>query len=316
MSACKIIIVQLGRIGDTVLMTPMINALAAEVTDAEIYLLVSRNGKPVVQNDPNVKRIYVFKKTPLTLFRLFWDLTWKHFDYWIDPKDHFSRESAMLVKYGRARIKVGFNRKKKPAFNIGIPSDKENIEKHLVERNLQVLQQVELISSMNYHLQLFPDEALQKEIEEELDPWDVPNVLLNISAGHTSRYWEISKWKAVADFCLSRHCRVIVVFKPKDHQLAQSLEGEKVICFPTSSIRKIIALMPNIQLVITPDTSIVHIAAAFNIPQIALFPAIQWNLDKFRPLSEKSIIIQPAEGLLIKTIDKEEVIAAIAKILK
>lgn len=317
MSACKIIIIQLGRIGDAVLTTPMIKAIAIEIPDAEIYILVSRHGVPVFDGNPRIKKIFIYKKTPLLLIRLIWRLRRMNFDYWIDPKDHYSREGALLAKNFKAKIKVGYNRTGKSVFDIGIPSSQENLEKQVAERNLRVLQLVKLISSANYPIELFPDSELEVKIEKQLAQRAKKTILLNISAGNISRYWEIEKWEAVAAFCLSGNCKIMIIFKPADKALAQKIQQlqPEVIIFPTHSIKEIIALMPKVQLVITPDTSVVHIASAFNVPQIALFSANKSNLYKFKPMSEKNIVIQSAEGQLIQTISEKEVIKAVAKYL-
>jgi ADP-heptose:LPS heptosyltransferase len=75
------------------------------------------------------------------------------------------------------------------------------------------------------------------------------------------------------------------------------------------------ALVPQVCLVVTPDTSVVHIASAFNVPQVALFPPVEWNLNKFRPLSDSSIVLQPKEGETIAAIPVEVVVKAIHKTL-
>jgi ADP-heptose:LPS heptosyltransferase len=75
-----------------------------------------------------------------------------------------------------------------------------------------------------------------------------------------------------------------------------------------------VALAPLVNVVVTPDTSMVHIASAFNIPQIALFPSVEWNLRKFRPLSDSSIVIQPKPGEQLATIPVDDVVKALESI--
>jgi ADP-heptose:LPS heptosyltransferase len=72
--------------------------------------------------------------------------------------------------------------------------------------------------------------------------------------------------------------------------------------------------MPLVNLVVTLDTSVVHIASAFDVPQIALFPDVEWNLKKFRPLSSLSVVVQPEKGEMVSTIPVERVIGEIEKL--
>jgi heptosyltransferase III len=64
------------------------------------------------------------------------------------------------------------------------------------------------------------------------------------------------------------------------------------LAFPSRSINDVVALVSQSKLVISPDTSVVHIASAFNVPCIALFHSLWWNVHKFAPLSTQKWIVQ------------------------
>ena len=55
--------------------------------------------------------------------------------------------------------------------------------------------------------------------------------------------------------------------------------------YKTESIIDVAALIQNLQLIITPDTSIVHIASAFDIPIVSIH---EKNNDSFRLFAPKS----------------------------
>ena len=55
--------------------------------------------------------------------------------------------------------------------------------------------------------------------------------------------------------------------------------------FKTESILDVAALIQNLQLIITPDTSIVHIASAFNVPIVSIH---EKNNDSYRLFAPKS----------------------------
>jgi hypothetical protein len=95
--------------------------------------------------------------------------------------------------------------------------------------------------------------------------------------------------------------------------MAQDLHRRhsRTVLFDSASIREVIALMPAIDLVITPDTSVVHIASAFNTPIIALFGCSDSNFNKFRPLSDTAVAIRSQQNTLLGTIKASQVISAI-----
>ena len=56
--------------------------------------------------------------------------------------------------------------------------------------------------------------------------------------------------------------------------------------YKTASVLDVAALIQNLQLIITPDTSIVHIASAFNRPVISIHENNQDSYQLFAPKSE------------------------------
>jgi ADP-heptose:LPS heptosyltransferase len=55
--------------------------------------------------------------------------------------------------------------------------------------------------------------------------------------------------------------------------------------YKTASVLDVAALIQNLQLIITPDTSIVHIASAFNVPIVSIH---EKNNDSYRLFAPKS----------------------------
>jgi ADP-heptose:LPS heptosyltransferase len=312
----KILIVQIGKIGDTVLTTPLIRAIAENIPYVEIHVLLSRRGVPVVSGNPHVKKILLYRKDPLHLFATIARIRLGRYDVWVDPKDHYSTEGAVLARMSGVKKKIGFNAPGRRVFSQALPSQEENFSKHAALRNCAPLAFLGIPTTENIRPQLFPDPRLDAAIREEYGPWDGRTALLNISAGDACRLWDIAKWSVAAQWCLRRGLRVLISFQPSDGALARQLHElqPKTRLFHSSSIREMVALAPLVNVVVTPDTSMVHIASAFNIPQIALFPSVEWNLRKFRPLSDSSIVIQPKPGEQLATIPADDVVKALESI--
>jgi heptosyltransferase III len=313
----KILVVQIGKIGDMVLTTPLFKAIKENMPGAQINALVAHRGTSIIMGNPRIHKIFVYRKDPFRLLFLLFKMRLIHYDFLIDPKDHFSTESAIIARMSRANVKVGFNAPGKKVFSHPLPAQEQNFSIHAAARNLLPLKSLGIAECPNPRPELFPDPFLQKKIKDHYALSDSITILLNLSAGDTGRLWEGRKWSAVAAFCLSKGFRVLISFQPSDALMASRIHEQqpKARLFHSKSIREIIALVPLVRLVVTPDTSIVHIASAFNVPQVALFPPVEWNLNKFRPLSDLSIVLQPKEGAAIATIGEGEVMDAVEKIL-
>ncbi len=309
----KILIVQIGRIGDAILTTPMFRAISEAMPGARIHILVSRHGVPVVKNNPRLQKIIVYRKDPFSLAALIIRLQLEHYDWWIDPKDHYSREGSFLARIGGAKNSIGYNRAGEKRFTTGIPSQEDFSGLHAVERNLRTLEHLGIQGLHNLTPELFIDSRAEQRVVFHIGAGDSKRILLNISAGDESRYWPVEKWKESARYCLSRGYKVLIVFHPRDRKNAGTLLRDipDITLFSSPAIDDVIALMPHAHLVVTPDTSIVHIASAFNIPQVALFPDVEWNYRKFRPLGQQCTVLRPAPGRTIRDISSQEVIQAI-----
>ena len=70
----RICIVQLGRIGDLILLTPMLVAIKNKYPDCQIDFLVGPSNYPVIKDNPLIERVIINKKTPFgiisTLYKL------------------------------------------------------------------------------------------------------------------------------------------------------------------------------------------------------------------------------------------------------
>jgi ADP-heptose:LPS heptosyltransferase len=313
----KIIIIQIGRIGDAVLTTPLFRSLNESFPGIRIFLLTTKPNAQVLDKNPRLEKIFIFRKNPIFILFLILRLRLQHFDWWIDPKDHYSKLNSILAIICGVKNRVGLNVNSHKTYSISIPSDQDNLLLHAVERNFQSVSFLGITKPANIRPELFPDPEIQKTNMVRYNPCSKDTILLNISAYTPGRCWPIEKWAFVASACLERHYKVIVTFKPDDYHLANSLlkQVPGIMLFRSASIKYVVALMPQVGLVITPDTSIVHIAGAFNVPQIALFSKLESNLNKFRPLSDTCFVIQPKEDTGFKSISEKEVVDALGKIV-
>lgn len=301
----KILIVQIGRIGDMVLTTPMFRAIGDHLPDAEIHVLTSPRDLSVISNNRRITKIHLYRKNFIALPRLAAQLRSQHYDVWIDPKDHSSGEGSLLASLSGARQKIGFNKPEQHLFDVALPSAETNYGLHVSDRNLLALSS--LISVDPSHLNRRPELFVDHDCAVQFDP---RTVVINISAGNPSRHWPAERWSAVIAECARLSLPVGLMFDPADHAAAKEIaaRGGNCLLLDTPTIHHAIAAVSSATLVISPDTSVVHIAAAFNIPIIALYPRVEWNLKKFHPLSDRSAVILPDESQTFQEIPAERVI--------
>jgi len=94
-------------------------------------------------------------------------------------------------------------------------------------------------------------------------------------------------------FHINREVQIILLSSPKLYsnivRISQKMNLPYVVpSYKTVSVLDVAALIQNLQLIITPDTSIVHIASAFNIPIVSIHEKNNQSYHLFKPKSQNS----------------------------
>ncbi|MBT3298961.1 lipopolysaccharide heptosyltransferase family protein, partial [archaeon] len=101
-----------------------------------------------------------------------------------------------------------------------------------------------------------------------------------------SELWKICQGLHKAN----NNVQIIILTTPSnlqrvDEKVTEKLLDYVVTSYKTSTILDVAALISQLDLIITPDTSIVHIASAFNIPMVTIHENNQDSYQLFSPVS-------------------------------
>ncbi len=313
----KILFVQLGRYGDMILATPMFRAAKENIPGAEIYVLAGKHNFEILNNNPRLTEIYVWDKSPLKLAKLFFELRKHNFDYLIDPKDHPSGESGLIANMLRAETKVGHNPDGKEHFDIHIPRDTKS--RQFTELCLDALRITGFDPGENLQPELFPSDDSKKYAAEFLKGI-IPGrrLLINISASKESKMWYDANWvEFIKEF--STDYDILISSAPGDTTRAESivLEAGSGKVFRPRRFEDVFAIVEQSDCVVTPDTSIVHVSAAFDKQLLALYSNIKHFYNKFHPLNSRYIVLKSKDGVEnIKSIPVHEAITAFRNLMR
>ncbi|MBI5730931.1 MAG: glycosyltransferase family 9 protein [Ignavibacteriales bacterium] len=287
----KILIVRLGKIGDLVVTSFVFEVLKKKYPHLEIHLLTLTSNQDVLKYNPRLSKV-IYTKKNLSLYLKLNALRKESYDMILDFNDNPSTTSAVIFKFVNARIKAGYNFSKYERYiNFKVtPLKKEN--SHIIER----------MNNFLFQLGIEADEKLVKpffylgseelgEVEFELSFIEKSKNLIavNLSAGAEIRYWDTEKWNLLLHSINDayKNCFFLLLSSEKDRmlqrQLVSSLGTEKCIEAKLASIQHFAAYIKSADLLITPDTSAVHIASGFGIPTLALYPNPNWNYISWQP---------------------------------
>ena len=315
--APKILIVQIGKLGDMILTTPLFSNLKLLYPNCEIHVLASQLNYEIPLYHKDVQSTHIYKKGSLRTIPLLMRLRQNRFDYWIDTKVEYSRTSRTLVRYAKPIRSLGYNNDDN-LFDIDLAEYKIGI--HAVEINLtplKVLAPFFTIESKRPTL-FIPGKAKEK-VKPFLNEIPGKKTLLNISAGKTNRIWGREKWKKLLElFNEDDEWSIIInAYGYDDKEVAKMLIEQvknKNIYWYSGKYMEIAEIVKYCNAVISADTSIVHMASAFNVPVVDMFTNVKWNIERFAPLSDKSEIIVSEDKDSLKTITPEMVFRALQEL--
>lgn len=313
-----ILIVQIGKIGDMILTTPLFPEIKKIYPDSKLIVLASSLNKDIPLNHKSVDEVVVYKKNILgNIFLL--NSSLKNIDLWIDPKDNYSGTSEILLKLFKPKNSLGFNSEKK-VFDVSLREFQSG--SHAVEINLSP---VNYLRNSKEKFNLRPSfeipEIIQRQIESVMpaNPF-VKKVLINVSAGDKSRYLQKEKWNTVINrihqtnfYCFN------LIGMEEDMEIIDFIlndaMGMNIQYIHTKSIIETAEIVKRNDFIISADTSIVHLCSAFNKPLVALYPDVKWNLEKFAPLSDIQEIIISGKANSIEDIKADEIVDRFKKLV-
>ncbi len=316
----NILIVRLGKIGDIIVASSVFEILKKRFTGINISLLTLEKNREVLKHNSKIDRVYYTSKNIFLYYTLF-KLRKKNFDVLLDLNDDPSTSSDIIRKLIRAKTTVGFDFNNEIKYHIAIEHPKKD-KTHIVERLEKILNGIGIHPEKSELKPIiYLDPYSNSEIKNQLNKIKKTEKVLaiNISAGAIIREWDKKNYiellkKLVVE---NPNWYFLILYVRKDFEKAEliidAVSSDRLIKMKFYSFQQFACYIRNADLVITPDTSAVHICSAFNIPVIALYPGVNWNYVSWSPLSNfKRSLLSKEES--INGISVDEVFNAFTQI--
>lgn len=273
----KVLIIKLAAFGDAVVLVPALRALRAALPDAQIDWLDTPVNHAMAARVPYVNQTRTLKSFhPLALWTLARQLRAERYDAVIDL-EQWSRGSALLAWYTGAPIRLGFEVKgqhRRAGFTHTLL---KRFQQHERDDFWDLISMMTPLSGVR-DLEMWETPAGIKEAESLAPEFSAGGtiVILHPGCGHDGlpREWPLSFYAHVAKgLAAKRPIRCIITGGRDDAAkaaaLAAHLPGSECLA-GRLSWDATISLIRRATLVISGNTGVMHIAAAWNIPQIAL----------------------------------------------
>lgn len=261
----KFLIIRFSSIGDIVLTTPVVRCLKKQVVTAEVHYLTKASFRPVLEANPYIDKLHLLEND---LEGLMEQLRREDFDYVIDLHHNVR---TLKVKKALGKQAFSFNKLNVEKWLYTAFKWNRMPEEHIVDRYLATLRSFGVRSDgagLDYFI---PG-------KDELKPQDIPMshqagyIGVVIGAALATKKLPFHKLK---ELCTLIGHPLILLGGPED-----AAEGERLAAIDPVRIynacgkfnlNESAGLVKQAKLIVTHDTGLMHIAAAFARPVISIW---------------------------------------------
>lgn len=273
----KILIVRFSSIGDIVLTTPVIRCVKQQVPGAEVHYLTKASFARVLQANPYVdKLILIEKDIPEVLA----ELKNEHYDYIIDLHNNLRTRRLKVALKVKSAAYHKLNFKKWMLVNLKINALPAV---HIVDRYLDAAKKLFTVKNDGKGLDYFIPDADIVPLSALPTTHQNGYVALVVAATYATKRMPPDK---LIELCNLINEPIVLLGGSAELQLAELLAvtiGEKVYnACGRYNLNQSASLVQQAKSVITPDTGLMHIAAALNkqvlsvwgntVPEFGMYP--------------------------------------------
>ena len=316
----RILLLRQDRIGDVLVSTGFLRNLRKIMRNSEIDILLSnKNFGARRAADPWADNVLKYKKGLNQSIKLIGQLKKRKYDLVIDLFDNASTTSSILLKNLNAKYKLGFEKENSGNYSHIVPLPNKR-EVHIVDRIANLLLPFGLEpSEMDLRLEYKLSENDKIKAMEKIPKSDREILGINLAGSSRAKYWGTSNNIEFIKKIEGQDIDIIIFSMPDyKAELDEICSKTKANPAPAaSSVHEYACLLSRCDFLLTTDTSAVHFASAFDIPQIALYtegrdPAapLPWMAYK----SEARSLVSPSRQL--SDINPDDVHKAFLEIYK
>jgi ADP-heptose:LPS heptosyltransferase len=322
----RILIIRPDKLGDMLITLPTIKAIREAYPEAHIDILAGKVNLPLRdQLLIYADECLLYDKTIRGILSLYFSLPKKKYDIAIDPLDNPSTTSGYLIAMSKAKLKVGIHKSNAHVYtHCVIPRDRKNT--HIVERTAQLLLAFginpdELALDIPYVLsKSLSDESKQLLQKAGLDI-SKPVITINIAGALEARILRPEsaiEWINTIKHFADESGIQVMICGEKKHEIALRIITKETGIFLAPFVQSYHAfagLLSASSMLISPDTSVLHLISSWKIPCLAFFVDDRSNTAVWTPYAsphEYIITYTPS----VNNIHSNEIISAFERLVK
>ncbi|MGB7291418.1 MAG: glycosyltransferase family 9 protein [Thermodesulfobacteriota bacterium] len=289
----KILVIRPGGIGDAALLYPLLNALKRYFNNSEIDVLAEKRNSGIFVGCSYIHEVFLYDSGPL--FALYKTLK-KNYDIVIDS-EQWHRLSAVFAYLTSAPIRVGFaTNDRSELFTHAVPYRHDQYEVFsFLDLASRITGDSHEFNTMSPFIPI--DQTLISKFSPQIN--ELRNrcaAIAGIFSGATTpeRRWGISKFVALSEGLLKESFGIVIVGGNEEVddsvKLEEIADGDVTINYAgKTSLIETAAIISQLDLLVSTDTGLMHIACGVGTPTVSLFGAgIQ---KKWAPIGNSNIAL-------------------------
>ncbi|WP_335995699.1 glycosyltransferase family 9 protein [Fusobacterium polymorphum] len=288
-----------GKIGDMIVNSLIFREIKKVYPDIKIGVVARGAAIDIIRENPNVDKIYEYYKDRKKIKDLALKIKEEKYDLLIDFSEMLRVNQMMLINLCGARTNIGLDRKDWELFDLSIESGKDfKWTEHITNRYLAYLIKLGLKKEnidISYDIYL-KDEKKYEDFFNEIK--ENKKIILNPYGASKHKSFNIETLENIINYLKDKDIAIILTYFGDKYKELEFLEKKYKYVYIPKKIESILdtaILIKKSDYVISPDTSIVHIASAFNKKMIIVYPPKggKYGVDHFvwAPKSEYSRVI-------------------------
>jgi ADP-heptose:LPS heptosyltransferase len=299
----NILIVRTDRIGDVVLSLPLAAIIKKHSPQTKISFLLRGYTRPLAEGNPFIDEVIaLYEKGGKPAIR----------ENLIQLKDEFDAcvvafptyPIALLLYLSNIPIRIGSGyRWYSFLFNKKIYEHRKHGERHELEYNVSLLQQLEInynANETNVSFGINPSDNNKEKIEADFRAIQIDQsrklIIVHPGSGGSSINLPTAKMKALVESLSKMDCNILLTGSKNEKELCDSMVVNNNVTSVAGKyvLSELIALLDRCDLMIANSTGPIHIAAALGKYVIGFYPKIaSCAAKRWGPYTNKKVIFSP-----------------------
>jgi len=284
-----VVILAQEKYGDVILLTPLLRQLKKYFPVLSVHVITfSMPTYVFFSSDSNVDRVYLARKN---LLQYFGSVLSSRFNILFNTKDHPSVSFLLQSMLIRADRKVGIACE----YHRGIYDYLVDVDYYtqLAIKNCGLLGILGVALQTEDCRPYIPEMVVSAPVAAYVDSLaDKSFIAINISAGGSNRYWQQENWiRLISSF---HDMRFLILSAPGDREKKEELERRCSNVLPSIGTRNLYQaslIIKKASILVTPDTSMVHVASATGTSVLGLYCMTTKDQIRFSPFLVKNRIV-------------------------